>query len=337
MDSFNSKKRYWISLICFFIAVALVLVYCTYIVLIPKGEAASGSRSSFFYSLKYEDKNTIDVVFTGDSSITYSVNPIQIWRDRKITSYSMSYMAMQPKEIYYDFIRLLKYQNPKLLVVDVSCFISFGEYNKNSVNNKLDSIVEISEDSILESINSVIPIIRNKSRWSSVRPGDLITIPQKSVNNIFKGYKYFNNVFNFESEDSTENAYLSLSSEFYLKKIISKCNEKGIFILLTSMPSDIYLNVHGVSLLSEFANENNVEYIDFKFSNPYDYKFSPDDDFADDDAHLNYYGATKFTYAIEGVLKEKYDMHETNLNQTQINHWNTDESAFYEYISKNDN
>ncbi len=71
--------------------------------------------SNFFVN---EPKNSIDVLFLGSSHVLCGINPLIIWNEQQITSYSLATNAQMP----YASLMLARlsqdFQKPKLIVLD---------------------------------------------------------------------------------------------------------------------------------------------------------------------------------------------------------------------------
>ena len=83
--------------------------------------SASYERMRGFYSLP---KNTLDIVFIGTSHLYYGIVPMKLWEDYGITSYVLA-QQQQIIECSYAYINeVLKYQSPKLIVLDIYSLLS---------------------------------------------------------------------------------------------------------------------------------------------------------------------------------------------------------------------
>lgn len=77
-------------------------------------------RNGFWQTYDAEEDNSIDALFVGDSSIFHSINPMQIWKDKKITTYNLSYAVMKPQEAYFDLKELSRLSHLRQYLLKVS-------------------------------------------------------------------------------------------------------------------------------------------------------------------------------------------------------------------------
>ena len=94
-----------IRIVCF-LTLCIFIMYYLSNVLTSTEVGEYPQRNAFWQNINAEDKDTIDIMFVGDSSVMHAINPIQIWKEAKITSYVMSYSVMEPKEAYFDLKKL---------------------------------------------------------------------------------------------------------------------------------------------------------------------------------------------------------------------------------------
>lgn len=60
-----------------------LLYYFSYVLTVRNVERYP-VRNGFWQTYDAEEDNSIDALFVGDSSIFHSINPMQIWKDKKI-------------------------------------------------------------------------------------------------------------------------------------------------------------------------------------------------------------------------------------------------------------
>ena len=119
-----------------FIILLLTTIYFLDRLFIPKWITNDDNSHSFITRGYYaEPKNTIDVLFLGNSDTYRGVSPMKIWEDYNITSYSYVSAGQRIWTCYYMLIEALKTQKPKVIFLNVDNFFfnsqsSTGNYKK---------------------------------------------------------------------------------------------------------------------------------------------------------------------------------------------------------------
>lgn len=87
------------------------------------------------YYIRYEQKDSIDVFFFGNSHASQGYLPMELWNKYGYTAYSMSIPEMPLPLVYYCALDAVKMQHPELLVVDLSAALFY--YNDFSYMHRL--------------------------------------------------------------------------------------------------------------------------------------------------------------------------------------------------------
>ncbi len=266
-----------------------------------------------------QPRNTVDVVFLGSSHIHYDVNTALLWEDYGIASYDYS-AAEQPLWITYYYLKeFCKYQDPKLVVLDLYSPARYKEdhhYDYLAENlegvrfsaNKLAMLWNSSEpDRFMDFFPSMGAY---HTRWSELDEKDWeYAMTSRSERAAFKGYTpYFYQESQEEPElNQEQSGGITLKSEIYLQKIIDYCKKHKIELFLivapyitTDQDELVYNRVHEIADMNgiRFNSTNyyyNIMEMDF------------DTDFADV-SHLNYSGSCKFTEYLGGEIKDMFDI-----------------------------
>jgi hypothetical protein len=266
-----------------------------------------------------QPRNSIDVAFMGSSHIHCDVNTALLWEEYGIAAYDYS-AAEQPLWITYYYLKeLCKYQDPKLVVIDLYSPARFKEdyqYNWLEDNlagvrfslNKVQMILDSCEyDKIWEFWPS---IARYHLRFDELTGEDwdyLTTTRRERAS--FKGYTPYYIVTPQEEPllDQEYSGGITLKSEIYLQKIIEYCKEKDISLFLMVSPyittqedELVYNRVHEIALMNGIAF-NSTNY----FYNAMDLNFEED---FNDNSHLNYSGSCKFTEYLGSEIKKNFDI-----------------------------
>lgn len=267
-----------------------------------------------FYAQK---NNSIDIVFLGSSHTYSSFNPYIIEDKTNLNGYDFA-TQQQPIWITYFYLKeLLKYQDPKYVIIDVHMLVSMNsDYAYEQVNRDAIDKMRFSLNKI-SMINKCVKkderaayyfnIIKYHSRYKELSDNDYDTIFKgRTVNN--KGYialKYKNRSFNYD-EIGINNDIIEIGkkSEVYLDKIISLSKNKNYKLIFVKTPA-IYSDVEYSKLnyINKYLTDRGETFIDFVKKNDeldLDYK----KDFYDS-GHLDKEGSEKFSNYFVKYLKEE--------------------------------
>ena len=239
----NAVFKLIIKLICFSL-IGFVLLQLLTKVFIPKWVTLEDNRMTYIMKGFYkEPKNSLDVVFMGNSDVYRGVSPIVLWDEYGIASYNYVSSGQRMWTAYYMMEECLKYQKPKLIVLNMDS--SFNESQSSESNyrkafdnmkfgvNKIKAIADpVFKNSKNEMLSYIFPITRYHSRWSELEEIDFkkafenekfsykgmdVTIEQKAYED---GYSYMN------KDDSKEK--IEENCNKYLNKMIELCKSNNI-------------------------------------------------------------------------------------------------------------
>ena len=112
----------------------------------------------------------------------------------------------------------------------------------------------------------------------------------------------------------------------YLEKMVKLCKDNNIKLLLIEIPSAESWSKDLSDKTQEFANENNLEFIDMNL-NYKDFGFDWKTDSADAGDHLNVYGAEKVSKYLGKIIQEKYNI-PNRKNDEQYSQWYEDSKIY---------
>lgn len=280
--------------------IVLVLYYTGYIIVSKAG--VSNFRQF------YKEKENIDVLFIGPSTIYYVISPMYIWDKYGIVTYNRGTQSQTYALSYSLLEESLKKEKPSLIVLDIS-LLAILEHNKHINNAVMNQIAS--------------PLLRNKTR--------LLYNDNISALNIFN--LYHDRIFNLSEADFfTKSFYkgeleysicyydpnlkdMDDSSSIELDKIVVEYTNKYIElakkynadILFTCMPSlsDRQKYYREFSKLAYTLNVPYLNYSDKSLSNiiGIDYKHDFIDPF-----HINIYGARKIMDHLIPYIIEHYNI-----------------------------
>ena len=276
--------------------------------------APTGNQSSFAIknaaanAILDEDKNTIDVLFLGDSLVYSSVSPMQLWQEQGFTSYVCATSAQ-----YISFSEVLlkqafQEQSPKIVVLDA-----------NTIYRTMNS--DISTMTRLEGLFSVFKF---HNRWKEISKFIPSNVFQCSWTDDLKGYVYSTDITqakNADYMDGTDNIEeIELSNEEYVKAILNFCKENHAELLLINVPNAKNWSYEKHNGIQELSEKYDIPYVDLNLLNdevPIDWNF----DTKDMGDHLNYYGAVKTTKYLGEYLKANYALPD-HRNDDVYSGWN---------------
>jgi hypothetical protein len=311
-------------------------------ILIPAwgGQDGVSSRIHTFYN---QPENTVDVLFIGSSSFLFGISPLTIWQDYGISSYVRASTKQAPIVNYYLLLETLKYQKPKVLVIDgVSLFQLYdydekeGHVRKNIDPMKLSMIKinlisEIVSESKTQNILSYIfPMLRYHTRWKEISQNDFDFNKNIQYDHL-KGYSfvYESNPINFPvdyMEPNEQISELDSSAVMYFEKIIQVCKENDIEILFLTIPRRSW-NYSNFTNIKKFTDKYGLTYIDYALPNNFKtIELDASTDFYEE-SHLNVLGAQKISKYFGEYLHETYNLtdHREDLRYGQ---WNDDLKYF---------
>ena len=273
----------------FFTIILILLIIISEIVLIPGlNIRKNGIFKQANYELLGEKKDTIDVIFLGDSLIYSSVSPMEIWNNYGYTSFDCTEAAQVMKDSHNYLKFAIKNQHPKIVIMEAS--VIFRDPTNQNFKNKAANFFK-----------QLVPIAKYHDNWKKY--ADMKS--KREWINYSKGYKYITNI-----KESKIKNYMIYSEEYYeipvqnnsyLKEIIDLCNKNNIKLVLVSFPSQNSWNYEKHNTTLKVANENNIEFIDLNLTNlNIDWKT----DTKDRGKHLNYLGAKKVSNYIGKYLKD---------------------------------
>lgn len=273
-----------------------------------------------FYKL---DKNTVDVMFYGSSHIYAGVNVARLWDDYGIAGYDLAGTMQTLWNTYYNMEETLKYQSPKVMVVDLYGLLVEDEYygSTNVIKN-------------VSSMRFSLNKIRNV--WSSVPHGEFLSYLAsyplthdsftelqrgnyiEKVNNIggewYKGYRPTYAVTQFDTlpriEANPEIITPTEKNREYLGKMVDLARKNNIQLVFTVVPY-AGLQDKDQSLYKwaeNYAAENGILFLNGNL-HLQEMGFDPATDYAEA-SHLNHSGACKFTAYLGEWLTGNFELND---------------------------
>lgn len=334
------KRRLFIFIrLVVFFTIFFVILNVLSIIFTPKWKNGAHVNNSQAYTIRgfYElPKNSIDVLFLGNSSIYKSISPMQIYEDTGIVSYNYSISSARVYMFYYLLKDSLKYQSPKVVVVDP---LTFFYQNKSTEPEKRKSFdylklgktkLEMINDPVFENdtfedkMSLIFPILRYHDRWSDLHLNDLNTV-FLNYYSVSKGYiisdKIYPNEKGFDYMKKTKvNSKMKDYVFEYFVKLVNLCKENNIELVIAGIPDTRVWSYSNNEAIKEICEEYDVKYLDF---NKEEVGIDWNTDTEDGGMHFNLLGAEKITKYMTKYLTDNYEFKDQR-NNKDYSRWNED-------------
>lgn len=297
----------------------------------------------------YFPEDSVDVLCTGNSTFRQGFSPNTLWHDYGIVAYSRPDSRQSPELTYFEVKETLNRHSPKLVIMGVARLFSEYDYVENEplIRRSLDytkfSIEKIktayalsSHTDAIETISYIFPLLRYHSRWNDIKSEDV----EKSFSterDIWRGEYRVNSrkVLSERSfnETSTEVPEYSKEAIKWYEKTLELCNEKGIEVLIVSMPE--VTNTQGMKEgVQKFADRYGADYLDFDTDELVEatgLKYSED---FQGGHHLAITGSRKITQYLGEYIEENYDIPQWECSDELTAMLNEDYEAYSEEYDK---
>ena len=294
----------------------------------------------------FEQKEDYDVIFLGNSHMTDSVLPLELFENYGIVSYNMAGYGNSIPLSYWVLRNALDYTTPRVVVLEIHNVRKTYRLSGSSGDehkaldvfplslNKARAIEDLMSDP--EAFNDdghaypdlkwefYFPIGKYHSRWNNLDREDFVPNPTREKGagpTVRVGVPEEYYIID-ENEVMEENGF----GFEYLRKIIEECQARNIDVLLTHMPfpasEDEQMEGNTVWYI---ADEYGVDLLDFvNMDQVADY----DTDLADS-SHLNISGARKVTDFLGEYLTAYYDL-EDRRQDLRYADWHEEVQAYRE-------
>lgn len=283
-----------------------------------------------FYELP---KDSVDVVFVGDSHSYNSYIPQMIFDEIGVSSASLATSSTSILNMYWELKETFNRQSPKMVVLEMhtlksiydsamydnSMHITSGLYMMEdiSINKYLclkdmkDNDYCVSNDLNYEDIISFLIFRTDKDReeYTFNKLKDFIMNPAKSFETF--GYNPRTEIHPiFKIDKGLSETYIDINKtiEFsYLKKIYELCKENDCELILSLAPFYNNKETGGIyNQIEDWADINNIKYFDY-FDLSEEIELDVNLDF-NDGKHLNYWGAQKITDYFINYINNNYNL-----------------------------
>ncbi len=336
-------KKEVLRCVAFLIVVCLVLVGLTDIF-----EMDQISYAKRFNSYRCFEKDTMDAVFIGTSAVARYWLSSKAYDEHGMTVYPLAIDAM-PAFLHSVMVdEALAYQNPELLIFDTRPFVQTHTAENADVRARrvLDSM-EILSVNRMNAALKTMEVIHNLDESKPTFDASYIFSFAKfhtqwadsdfSVDTQYDKQKqefggYFpHEVMSIESNPKkvrqfAEDYYVDLDplSEESLYELLDHLKETDVQVLFVDTPKILSKTEWGcANMVRKIVEERGFSYISYNFpsfSDRVDNQIDPETDYYDG-AHVNYYGAEKFTACLAAYLDEHYELPDRRNDEAVQKDW----------------
>ncbi len=261
-------------------------------VFVPKGNGPdSGIHEHEAKGFLAEPKNSLDVLFLGDSETFSAFIPLRIWENYGITSY----LCSTPDQVMYQsrsyLERFFREQSPRVVILETNAL--YREY----------TLADVASHEAEEKL----PFLRYHDRWKTLTGADFTEPVEHGHLMRDKGY-----TFRTRAKKANLDGYMAPSEELqpvpllnqgYARQIRDFCRERDVMLVFISTPSPVNWSTYYHNGTAQLAQELEIPYIDMNLM-PQEIPIDWETDSYDGGDHLNYFGACKTTDYIGSYLWE---------------------------------
>jgi len=341
-SNFRIKMKRMISFILFVALASGMLISVTYLF------RNDDYDRMHIIGIKEEKKNSLDMVYIGGSAAFVFWQPLKAWNDCGFTSYLYATNSIQAENIKYYVKEVLKTQKPKVFVIGLRAFQYWDTYlteagvrrGTDSMDISLDRfkmvyyclsnkiLTEEQEKDKLSYYLDIVKyhtnydVLKNPANWGMIF--NTWSIPEKG----FEWIPAHKTLEQPTCNKITEKGKLEDGAQKTFIDLLDFCKKENLKVLFTVCPYAIkeedqmkYNTMKDIikSYGFDYINTNeNYEEMDIDFSR----------DFYNE-AHVNCFGAEKYTAFLEDYLEEHYDLPDKRGDKLYSS-WDINYTAFKE-------
>ncbi|MCR5154749.1 MAG: SGNH/GDSL hydrolase family protein [Lachnospiraceae bacterium] len=325
------KKRN-ITGIIGYIVLTLVLCYFLQKLLIPK--FMSHPYEGAMIPEYYNSSTNHDVLFLGDCEFYESISPVRLFEEYGFTSYVRGSAQQLIWQSYYVLLDTLKYETPKVVVLNAVEMkigrVTNEAYTRMTLDGLSNIYYRLKAASVGMQENEsylsyVFPILRYHSRWSDLTNDDIKYMFRKD-RITYAGYYMQTEVRPQTSSPAAPPLFDTSFPEIcyeYLDKITKLCKDNNIELVLFKAPTSSWQYPwydEWNTAVEEYAKANDIAYINgLEFADRMNLDMEKDT--YDGGIHLNVFGAEKCTDFIGNYLSVNYTLEDKRDNMEEASKW----------------
>ncbi len=344
------KKRFCqIFGVVVFLVIGIFIFACISEVL--RAKTASNQDTDMIHSLYKLEEDSIDVLVLGSSLGYSSIQPNTLWHDYGITSFCMCSPSQAVPTSYYLLLEALKYQKPKVVVLESFCMYLGKKYSKEArLRQAIDGVrlgkvkYEALNDlkftnektGLKDQMSYYIPFLMYHSRWNELTNYDFHPTGQ-----YLKGSIHSYDVAPIEDPGLSKiRKKIPKVSRRYLNKIKQTCDENGIQLVVYAAPFgvlegnvEMYERWIGVTnTLETYLAKRDIPFLYYQKIPEAGIDFATDFRNA---THMNTYGAVKLSRHLGAYLTQQFDM-EDHREDPAYESWNKDYEKYRSIAGENE-
>ena len=269
-----------------------------------------------FYEVK---RNSLDVVNIGSSHVHHSINTVEMYDKMGIKSYNLSGPAQSIWNSYYYLKEMLKYQRPKVVLLDVYTITNDDEHFESSIQMNLQAMrpswnkyQALRASGLQEKFWEVwLNFPLNHDCYSSLERKDYESEPEWR----YMGYTYSTDTEELDAgavadvRGVTKDSVITPKAEEYLRKCIELCQQEGIAIVLINAPwpGITESTQEKYNYVQQIADEYGIDFINGCVLQE-ELGMDWHRDNAGNGGHLNYDGSLKWTHYLMNYLEENFEL-----------------------------
>ena len=264
-------------------------------------------RSRVFAGISAEKKDSLDVIFLGDSESYTSFSPMDLWAQHGIASYNCGQSSQRIQETYYMLKTALQTQSPKLVILETNLMFRDPGLAENVLLT------------VGEPLRFYFPALRYHNIWKSVFDGP------KTDADSFKGFPVHSDIEPYtgakkymQPTDSVKK--MPAHTYLYMDMIRKLCAKNNASLLLVSTTSPVNYSYPKHNALAAYARRYNIPYFDLNLDDRAGIDWEKDT--MDKGDHLNLSGARKVTAVLGSYLMENYSLPD-HRGEKKYSDWNT--------------
>ncbi len=292
MKNIFNKRAFFRTVLFLVILVALLQIVSQIMVRLSDEEGKHNvrMRNYIYTDLIGQEKDTIDVIVTGDSEAVADWTPLRAWEQQGFTSFPAAMPAFWMTEML-PMVRLsFRTQKPKVLLFETNMLFSYTDPIKGTVKIAQSEIRNRLMIFRFHNIwkHVISPLPEQDSLWKSFRVRTEV-VPPKNLNKYMK--------------PSSEKRKICPMNLLIFDQLVKLCRKNGVQLVLysTAAPKNYGMRKHNT--LTELAERYGLTYIDLN-TQVDQVGINWQTDSLDMGDHMNLSGAQKVTAYLADRLKE---------------------------------
>lgn len=321
------------------------VLYIASRIFMPKWIGSDHNRMAYIVKGFYNEKrNTIDVLFTGNSDVFRGVSPMEIYDKTGITSYNFVSAGQRIWFAYYMLEEALRYQNPKVVFFNVDELFYTSQTTANAhklYDNMSFGLPKIKGilDKNYENKNRLahfFPIFSYHGRYKELSWKDF-KYAFYHYEDPLKGMDLISESTPYEDKDdymkySTEVKEAPKKNVEYLDMMRELCKKRGIEFVLFEVPSPDSWDYKKHNTVQNYAEKHGLKFLDLNLYTE-DMGLDWSKDTADGGDHLNVFGAVKVSNYLANYLTENFDL-ENHKNDKKYEKWKKHYEEYKDFKEK---